>query len=347
MSRRGVWWAGLVAGAALLLAAGHGRLAVPAPWQPAAFLARLRADGAVVAAVAVLRVAMLAAGAYLVALSALAELGRLPALSPLVRRLLRVPLPGTRLVLRSVGLPIAVLGATLAASGTAGAQPAGGPPTLAWFGRAGPSATGVPGGVGAGPGAGDAPVLRWLPNVPLPLSSGPATASSGPPPSTSPPSTSPPPAGITLPVRPGPPATPAPVSAPAPATPRRHNAPPGRARRPAASMPAATLPPAATGITQRGTATAPSAPAPRTPTAPSGLPAAGPGLPTYTLAPGDHLWKVAEFTLAASLGPRPDEQRLGSYWWQLVEANRSRLPDPANPDFVVPGMVVILPLTGS
>ena len=112
-------------------------------------------------------------------------------------------------------------------------------------------------------------------------------------------------------------------------------------------MPALTRPPAMTGTALRGAATAPSVPAPPAPTPAGGLSAVGTGPRTYTLVAGDHLWKVAERTLTAALGHRPDAQRLGRYWWQLVEANRSRLPDPANPDFVVPGMVVVLPLTGT
>ncbi|WP_262320999.1 hypothetical protein [Acidiferrimicrobium sp. IK] len=43
------------------------------------------------------------------------------------------------------------------------------------------------------------------------------------------------------------------------------------------------------------------------------------------------------------LGHSPEAEALARYWWQLVEVNRPRLPDPSNPDFVLPGMTVILP----
>jgi hypothetical protein len=65
--------------------------------------------------------------------------------------------------------------------------------------------------------------------------------------------------------------------------------------------------------------------------------------PTYTLVPGDHLWKVADATLTFALGHPPGEEQLARYWWRLVQANRAALPDPANPDFVLPGMRVVLP----
>lgn len=64
---------------------------------------------------------------------------------------------------------------------------------------------------------------------------------------------------------------------------------------------------------------------------------------TYTLVAGDHLWAVATKTLTARLGRPPEPEVLAHYWWQLVEANRSRLPDPSNPDYVRPGLTVVLP----
>jgi nucleoid-associated protein YgaU len=62
-----------------------------------------------------------------------------------------------------------------------------------------------------------------------------------------------------------------------------------------------------------------------------------------TLAPGDHLWAVAERTLAAAQDRRPPEREVVRYWRSLVELNRSDLPDPADPDLVFPGDVIRLP----
>jgi hypothetical protein len=58
---------------------------------------------------------------------------------------------------------------------------------------------------------------------------------------------------------------------------------------------------------------------------------------------GDSLWSVADQVLSTALGHPPDEDVLGRYWWQLVEVNRSRLPNPEDPDFVMPGFVVTVP----
>jgi hypothetical protein len=64
---------------------------------------------------------------------------------------------------------------------------------------------------------------------------------------------------------------------------------------------------------------------------------------TVTLGPGDHLWAVAERTVAAARGRDPVEREVARYWRRLVELNRPHLPDPADPDLVFPGDVVRLP----
>jgi hypothetical protein len=63
----------------------------------------------------------------------------------------------------------------------------------------------------------------------------------------------------------------------------------------------------------------------------------------HRIAAGEHLWGVAAATLDAHLGRAPDDAEVEAYWLRLVEANRDRLPDPANPDLVFPGMMVDLP----
>lgn len=67
----------------------------------------------------------------------------------------------------------------------------------------------------------------------------------------------------------------------------------------------------------------------------------------WTVRPGDHLWHVAETTLARAWGRPPTDAEVAPYWTAVVEANRSRLIDPANPDLIRPGQVLSLPLPPS
>ena len=62
-----------------------------------------------------------------------------------------------------------------------------------------------------------------------------------------------------------------------------------------------------------------------------------------TLEAGDHLWSVADRALTDAWGRAPSDDELAPFWEQVVEANRDRLPDPANPDLVFPGEVVTVP----
>jgi hypothetical protein len=62
-----------------------------------------------------------------------------------------------------------------------------------------------------------------------------------------------------------------------------------------------------------------------------------------TLAPGDHLWATAATALASAWGRAPSDAEVAPYWDRLVAANRDRLPDPANPDLVLPGLRVVVP----
>jgi nucleoid-associated protein YgaU len=79
-----------------------------------------------------------------------------------------------------------------------------------------------------------------------------------------------------------------------------------------------------------------------TPTGPST--GAGPATPTvWTIAPGDHLWHVAEATLTTGWGHRPDEQAVAAYWRRLLEHNADRLVVAGEPDLVLPGQVFDLP----
>lgn len=64
---------------------------------------------------------------------------------------------------------------------------------------------------------------------------------------------------------------------------------------------------------------------------------------TWEIAPGDHLWGVAEATLAEAWERVPHAGEVAAYLERLVEANRDALPDPDNPDLVLPGLEVTLP----
>ena len=74
-----------------------------------------------------------------------------------------------------------------------------------------------------------------------------------------------------------------------------------------------------------------------------GAPPAPPTPPTWTVAPGDSFWSVAE-RLVAQASPRaPSDAEIAPYWRRLVEHNRSRLRDPANADLLFPGQVLVVP----
>ena len=64
---------------------------------------------------------------------------------------------------------------------------------------------------------------------------------------------------------------------------------------------------------------------------------------TWTVRPGDHLWSIAESTLAQSWGRTPTDEETTEYWQRLIARNRSALTDPGNPDLILPGQVFELP----
>ncbi|HUP71601.1 MAG TPA: hypothetical protein VM282_01000 [Acidimicrobiales bacterium] len=65
--------------------------------------------------------------------------------------------------------------------------------------------------------------------------------------------------------------------------------------------------------------------------------------PTWTIAPGEHLWAVARETLADSWHRAPTDAEVTPYWRALIEINRSRLIDPSNADYVLAGQSFVLP----
>lgn len=64
---------------------------------------------------------------------------------------------------------------------------------------------------------------------------------------------------------------------------------------------------------------------------------------SWVIEPGDHLWHVAESVLTDGLVRTPSDADIAAYWTVLIEANRSMLVDPSNPDLVFAGQVVTLP----
>ena len=84
-------------------------------------------------------------------------------------------------------------------------------------------------------------------------------------------------------------------------------------------------------------------PAPAPVPVPVPAPVAEPVARDWELAAGDHLWSVAERVLHTAWGRAPTDREVVPYWSRLVDDNRPRLADPANPDLVFPGQVVALP----
>jgi len=71
-------------------------------------------------------------------------------------------------------------------------------------------------------------------------------------------------------------------------------------------------------------------------------PSTDPGRDEWLVQPGDHLWSIAEHTMAEAFGD-PSPHRIARYWIDIIELNRDRLPDPENPSLIHPGFRVSLP----
>jgi nucleoid-associated protein YgaU len=83
---------------------------------------------------------------------------------------------------------------------------------------------------------------------------------------------------------------------------------------------------------------------PAGPVAPPGAPPPPAIDPTaWVVEQADSFWSIAAEVTAAPDGSPADERTVTRYWHALIEANRSRLPDPANPDLLVPGQRLTVP----
>lgn len=339
-----VGWLALLAGAGVgLWLLGRGPLRGPHLFQPASWLPWTEAHGAVMAAFVALRLLGLVAAGYALAVTALALALRGAGRSTTGRFLVLVALPGMRRFLEGtlgLGLAAAVLAGPVVGPASASPRPVGAAAVtrpvhpdhrvrLSSLPASGPTLRLVP----ASPG----PVLRRLPpgrghpsahrgsveaSEPHPSHGGPAAVGRASHPSTH--------------DRASRPAT----SDQAPILRRLAL---GSPRHPTTTRPRPShRPPSET--TQRPAAH-PSADPAELHSAASGRPgAARPALPTtWTLRPGDSLWRVAEVTVTDAWGRTPPEEVVGHYWWQLVAFNRPHLPDPSNPDLVFPGDVITLP----
>ncbi|MPY96040.1 MAG: LysM peptidoglycan-binding domain-containing protein [Acidimicrobiia bacterium] len=308
------WVAALLAIGRWLLDLGGDRLAGPGSAGPAAWWAWLGAQAPLDSAFAILRLVALAAVAYLLAVTALGLATRLAGRGRWVRLSDMASLPLVRRVLDGavgIGFTASALGLTSL-------------PTMA---RLLPP----PGVAAAETVASHTPVMRAVPPL------GTATM-------------------LAVPVAQPTAATPgsatmaaAPEAAPATATATMRAADPGLpgAASASASMTADPLPPNteddgeaavahehAPGRDAPGQADAPE------PSAPAASDTAQ--VETWTVAPGDHLWSIAEEVLTAGQGAATEGEVAG-YWQRLITLNRDVLVDPDCPDLLFVGQVLDLP----
>lgn len=74
-----------------------------------------------------------------------------------------------------------------------------------------------------------------------------------------------------------------------------------------------------------------------------GVAQVAPAPTTWTVAPGESLWSIAEELLGEVWQRPPSEAEIDPVWRQLVERNRARLVDPADPDLIHAGQVLDVP----
>lgn len=63
----------------------------------------------------------------------------------------------------------------------------------------------------------------------------------------------------------------------------------------------------------------------------------------HAVAPGDHLWGIAEAALEDELGRPAAVGEIDPYWREVIETNRPALVDPGNPSLILPGQEMRLP----
>lgn len=80
-------------------------------------------------------------------------------------------------------------------------------------------------------------------------------------------------------------------------------------------------------------------PAPAPPPAPTPAPAPS---RTHVVQPGDHVWSIAERTLAVHLGRAPTEGEVTPYWRALIDRNAKAFTT-GDPDLIFAGQTLELP----
>lgn len=114
--------------------------------------------------------------------------------------------------------------------------------------------------------------------------------------------------------------------------------------RPAGASPAVDAPPAEAVVMRLLPDEAPSVPPARSaPDVEEPAPATNEAM-SWEIKAGQHFWAVAASVLDDAWQRPPSDAEIVGYWRSLIEANRSVLADPANPDLLFPGQVLTLPV---
>ncbi|HVF14699.1 MAG TPA: hypothetical protein VM942_08875 [Acidimicrobiales bacterium] len=79
------------------------------------------------------------------------------------------------------------------------------------------------------------------------------------------------------------------------------------------------------------------------PDQPAPSPSTTPTTGRWTVRPGDCFWTIAEDLLRRAWGRSPSDAEIVPYWQRLIEANRSELAHPADPDLIFPDQVFTVP----
>ncbi len=321
----------LAAAVAVLDVCGRGPLAGP-PAHVSTLLAWLRDRPPAEAAIALIRLATLGAGIYLLVVVAVALVGCASGLERMSAMASRFSPRALHPLLALATTASVALGATTAMAGTA--HGAGVPVPGQGPGRA-PEPAPTLRRVSPSPGPVNPPVLRQLPPSTTPSTTAPATTA---PPTTAPATTAP--------------ETIAPATNPTPATAPR--------TAPVVSSPGDAEIRAGLG---RGTGATPHRPpvqevrpqevsqraasqhrAPRRrPTTARAERDAEQGPTTYVVRPGDSFWSIAEARVGAAADITTGPEEVARYWWTLIQVNRTDLPVPGHPDLLFPGDRLRLP----
>jgi hypothetical protein len=320
--------AALVSGLVVFHALGGGALAPP-PLEPAGWGEWAAARDPVLAAVALLRLIVLALLWYLVGATAVGVLARLARSVRLVRVADALTIPAVRRIVRS-GLGVTLAAGMVASAVTGPSRPHPMPPVH--LAAAEDPVTGVldrhdtAGDDSAGDGTAEVPVSDQP--LPLRLFDAPISAGTGGYRA----------GGADVGIRRDGPRRdvyPTPLelargAAPAAASPSAGGERPSGAEDPPATR--AMSPPAP--------------PAPRHDAA-GAAPAARPGSGAeITVAVGDSFWSIAAAVLREAEPGVPTEARIAAYWRTLVAANHDRLVVPGEPDLLHPGQRLRLPAIG-